>query len=153
MSCLPHSKNALLPMECTQQIQQESLLFGHKYWERTPLSPHHFWKASLGPQPKTLTHELVSPKLPSKFSFQETEDFLNHVCKHVCRFLKKGGKFPYMRDKISMPLRNKIYDAKMMNGFLQKWDRISEESNMYFLHSFLWDIYDRRKMGIPFWFY
>jgi hypothetical protein len=31
-----------------------------------------------------------------------------------------GGKFPYMRYEMSMSLRNKIYEAIMINRFLQK---------------------------------
>ncbi len=89
---------------------------------------HHllttFWKASLGPQPKTLTHELVSQKSPSKFSFQETEDFLNCVCKQVCRiFLKKWEVPIYVRWNIYVAQKQNLW---CKNDKRQKWDRNSE---------------------------
>jgi hypothetical protein len=66
------SKNALLPMECMQQIHQELALHQHKYPEMMPSSPHNFYKRpAWGHNPKPSHMSWFPQNCPVNFLFKK----------------------------------------------------------------------------------
>ncbi len=81
-----------------------------------------FERPAWGHNPKSSHMSWCPQSCPVNF-FSRNWRFLESCMQARMWNFFKGGKSQNMWDEISMLLRNKIYDAKIINGFLQKWDR------------------------------
>jgi hypothetical protein len=79
-----------------------------------------FERPAWGHNPKPSHMSWLPKNCPVNFLFEKLKISQIVYASTYVVFFFKGGKFPYMRDEKSILLRNKIYDAKMINGFLQK---------------------------------